>query len=322
MNLNNIGDNIAHSNSAYIQNNQNGMDLDDLVLTKKYVSDYTTVTSECNTTKTNQIFGVIRSNKNDTSPSNLKSNYKEKVKIPFLKKFNPKSIKREEIDKKIIRKFKKYLKEKLKTKNSFENNNINLNFWKDFTTKNLLPPMAYKINEETFEFKSFNSNYIVWLFSQSEAVALYNKFLEENKEDLYESIKQMIKVTITEDIIIELTNIYEYIQNYSQIFCIKNNNNSNNNDNNNNHDNNIEISNNNINSNNINFNNNEFFINTKIIQESNHNINQEKIEIPIVDNGPSYNNDIFTFSNINEFNNNNDKNPKVNCFEDIDFFKK
>jgi len=80
--------------------------------------------------------------------------------------------------------------------------------------------MVYSIGEEKFEFKSFNSNYIVWLFSQNEAGNLYKVFVDEKRDELFESLKQMIKVSITDDIIIELTSIFEYLVKFSDIYNV------------------------------------------------------------------------------------------------------
>ena len=87
-------------------------------INSKFSLNDTTVNSEYLSSKTSsQIFGVIRANeiKKQDNLNSAKFNLKDKIKIPYLKKFNPKSIKREEIDKKIIRKFKKYLKERIKS---------------------------------------------------------------------------------------------------------------------------------------------------------------------------------------------------------------
>jgi len=234
------------------------------------------------------IFGVIKQqNIQKTSSNNI--NPKEKVKIPYLKKFNPKSIKREEIDKKVIRKFKKFIKDKIK-KNLYKETSANYFFWKDFSTKNLLPPMCYSQNNCTYEFKSFNSNYIVWLFSQNESKDLYKAFIEENKEDLYESIKQMIKVSITEDIVIELTNIFDYIQEFSSIYGINN-----------------------------------YNINTTMsVKNNNENSvvdKQDETQTQMMDIETSQiNNDMFSF--VVDADNNDYKLDELNSFSNIDFFKK
>jgi len=94
---------------------------------------------------------------------------------PFLKNFNPKFLKKENIDKKIFRKFRNFIKEKYqKSPNniifSYENE-----FWKSFCTSNLLPPMKY----QEYEFKSFNTKYFLWLFSQYGSFDLFKQFIEE-----------------------------------------------------------------------------------------------------------------------------------------------
>ena len=190
----------------------NNMDLEDIDMQGNDIN--TTINDNRSITKSNQVFEIKKMAKR---VAQIASFNKEKVKIPFLKQFNPRSIKREEIDKKIIRKFKKFLKEKIREKYAKDYFLDNI-FWKDFTAKNLLPPIVYTCNNEEIQFKSFNSNYIAWLFSQIEAKTLYNLFLNEKKNELFESLKKMIKIPLTEDIIIELTNIYDYVLNFGEIY--------------------------------------------------------------------------------------------------------
>lgn len=286
-----LSQNYNHFKSLYpIHNNnyfdkENEMNMEYLSMPKKVYSDNMSYISD--NAKHVPIFGVIKPQK--TSSNNI--NPKEKVKIPYLKKFNPKSIKREEINKKVIRKFKKFIKDKIK-KNLYKETSANYFFWKDFSTKTLLPPMFYSQNNCTYEFKSFNSNYIVWLFSQNESKDLYKAFLEENKEDLYEYIKQMIKVSITEDIVIELTNIFDYIQNFSSIYGINN-----------------------------------YNINTTMsVKNNNENsvvVVDKKDETQMMDIETSkINNDIDMFSVVVDADNNDYKLDELNSFSNIDFFKK
>jgi len=82
--------------------------------------------------------------------------------------------------------------------------------------------MSVPMDDEVVEFKSFNSNYISWLFSQPSSKQLYKSFLDENKEALFSSLKKMIKVTVTEDIVIELTGIFEYVSVFADIYNVFN----------------------------------------------------------------------------------------------------
>jgi len=279
------------------------MDLDDIDICSKqgdFMTECSVINGEISSSSKNhsstQIFEITKTQRiHSTNLANI--NFKEKVRIPYLKKFNPKSIKREEIDKKIIRKFKKYLKDKMRSK-SFLHHFAGLSFWKDFTTNNLLPPMVYKENNEEIEFKSFNSNFIVWLFSKNEAKNLYNKFLDDNKDELLESLKQMIKVTITDDIIIELTNIFEYVQCFADIYSV------------------YTVS------------SNDIDVSKKYKNETN-DINESCFEKNDVNNTNTKNNDVESSPNVEMFSKNNDtyaffEDKEIGdscCFQNIDFFK-
>lgn len=115
----------------------------------------------------------------------------------FLKLFSPKFMKKESIDKMILRKFKKHLscliintpknKRKLKLKNNFIIGNqkyIKDNFVDEFVTKKLLPPCKYN----NIDFKSFNTHYLLWLFSNSAICYLYKEFADAFYLDISNNI--------------------------------------------------------------------------------------------------------------------------------------
>ena len=84
--------------------------------------------------------------------------------------FNNK-IRRVNLCKKIVRKFRKYLKYNVKE--------INYPFWNSFCRENYLPP--FKL--EDIEFKSFSRIYLNWLFSHKGGVELYNEFIRDKGEE-------------------------------------------------------------------------------------------------------------------------------------------
>ena len=104
---------------------------------------------------------------------------------PFLKTFNPKFLKKENIDKKIFRRFRKFIKILYKeNKNSpiFSKNEF---FWKKFNVKNLLPPVKIvSNNNEIIEHKSFNTQYLLWLFNQEGTTELFKLFLKTEEEKI------------------------------------------------------------------------------------------------------------------------------------------
>lgn len=80
-------------------------------------------------------------------------------------------IRRVNLCKKIVRKFKKYLK--------LNNKEINYPFWNSFCRENYLPP--FKL--EDIEFKSFSRLYLNWLFSHEGGIELYNEFIRDKGDE-------------------------------------------------------------------------------------------------------------------------------------------
>jgi hypothetical protein len=149
-------------------------------------------------------------NKNPVT-SNKES--KPKIKIQFFKDFNVKFTKRENIDKKILRKFRKFLKEKnKKSLINLDSFNINKVFWNKFIVDNLLPPMKYQA--ENVEYKSFNTNYMVWLMAHKGGVELYNFFVSENFESIISMFISKFNLKDND----ELQQLKIYVKNLANIF--------------------------------------------------------------------------------------------------------
>jgi len=166
---------------------------------------------------------IIKSSISNTiSPKNES---KQKIKIPFLKEFNIKFTKRENIDKKILRKFRKFLKDKLKkgtlNLDTFLTNidQHNKNFWTTFINDNLLPPMKFKENNEIVEFKSFNTTYMVWLLSHKGSVELYEIYIKENFNDVLNLFVSKFNLKEND----ELNQLRVYVANLASIFYSVNN---------------------------------------------------------------------------------------------------
>ncbi len=147
------------------------------------------------------------------------NNKKQKAKIPFFKEFNFKFTKRENIDKKVLRKSKKFLKDKLRKNmidwESFDLNENEIKFWIDYLKLNLLPPMSYydHICGKTIEFKSFNTNFIIWLFSHRGSIELFDIYLKEKLEEILNIFLK--KFTIDSE---EGSRLVYYVQNLPKIF--------------------------------------------------------------------------------------------------------
>ena len=136
-------------------------------------------------------------------------------KLPIIKEFNLKFIKRENIDKKVLRKFKKYLKDLYK-KNKL--NNIS-KFWQLFILDNLMPPMIFKniqLNENVY-FKSFNTTYMLWLFSHPGGDELYTLFYDNNYQKLINSFNNLISAEDDKSAIINYLSNFAYLYTHQDI---------------------------------------------------------------------------------------------------------
>jgi len=137
----------------------------------------------------------------------------------FLKEFTQKFIKRETIDKKILRGFRKYLK---KEASKVLKNLEYKKFWIIFIKDNILPPMKL-VNSDLkidVEFKSFSIKYMIWLFSQPEARNLYKEFITKNGDKIFKNLLESITTnTKTEkDYLKFIKNLQHYIFNLTKIY--------------------------------------------------------------------------------------------------------
>jgi hypothetical protein len=139
-------------------------------------------------------------------------------KLPLLKNFKPKYTKRENIDKKILRRFKGFLKDKYKSKQIKldNNNNLDKHFWLMFINGNLLPPMKYidQNTHENVEFKSFNSKFLLWLFTKKGSREFYDMFILEQGKSVLSSLVADYNVTDSSD----MNQLEYYMNNLAFIF--------------------------------------------------------------------------------------------------------
>lgn len=145
----------------------------------------------------------------------------KQIKNPSLKEFTFKFTKRENIDKQLMRKFRKFFKDRIKSKKIIltEIPNIDYDFWMNFSNNQLLPPMVYKNFNESIEFKSFNINYLLWLFSKEGAPLFFNYFVNEYGDELHKSfVDKYVLNNGNESNIQESNTLYIYIKNFTKIF--------------------------------------------------------------------------------------------------------
>jgi len=139
--------------------------------------------------------------------------------LPYLNSFKPKYIKRETIDKKIIRLFKNYIiKEYKGGRFKIDKKIVDQHFFINLVNGNVLPPFEFHEvgTEEYIKFNSFNCGYLLWFFSKKGVKDLYNNFISEKGKEFINDMSQYYELG-TEDEKYQLEN---YIMNMPNIFDI------------------------------------------------------------------------------------------------------
>jgi len=165
----------------------------------------------------NKRFGVIK------KEICLRSNppFTEKVKPKLLQNFNIKfTKKRENIDKKVLRKFRKFLK------NFFQKRNIRMadiddsDFWTAYINEELYPSVKFRCLEDNrvYEFKSCNTNYMAWIFSMKNAEQFYGEFIREKGYEFFQSIVKKNQLARNDP---EYEDTKNYIFHLATIFNLK-----------------------------------------------------------------------------------------------------
>ena len=133
---------------------------------------------------------------------------------PFLKTFNPKFLKKENIDKKIFRRFRKYVRKLYKTNSNAQIFSGNKEFWEIFYFKNLLPPVKITTkNKVEINHKSFSNQYLIWLFNQEGISTLFKNFVNDEKENVITNfvVEYNLENSSEKDIIGKLEKYLDYI---------------------------------------------------------------------------------------------------------------
>ena len=180
------------------------------------------IKNEIENNKNKKINNNIKNIKLNTSISNRRSKHEQKnnnsLRKQKLKEFQFKFTKRENVDKKILRKFRKFLKDKSK-KNFYEVTNIlsNSKFWYDFITQNLMPPFIYLTEKK--EFKSFNTTYMSWVFEHKFSLELYNIFIKYSFKNLCEHFQYIYHLNDDNE---EFNQLKTYLNTLPLIFSMGN----------------------------------------------------------------------------------------------------
>ena len=150
-----------------------------------------------------------------------KKNNKEETifnQLPYLNSFKPKYIKRETIDKKIIRSFKNYtIKEYKANRLVIDEKIMDQNFFINFVNGNMIPPLDFHdVNtDEYVKFNSFNCSYLLWFFSKKGVKEVYNQFINEKGKEFIDDLSQYYEISNEEK-----NQLNSYIMNFPNIFDI------------------------------------------------------------------------------------------------------
>ena len=143
--------------------------------------------------------GTKRNSKITINSRGSVKSYKSDLRKKKIKEYKFRQLKRENVDKKILRKFKKFLKIKSKEK---EDNEIKSfiksnEFWPEYIKLNLMPPFNYE--KENISFKSFNTQYLCWFFEHKFSLELFNIFVRDNYQNLLTMIKEAYTLSENSD---------------------------------------------------------------------------------------------------------------------------
>ncbi len=232
MNMSMSSSSKSHKNSYEIENNQQNEEETDYIIdtsSKKNQNFLQAKFKENNYDNYNiNNENISISNNKTLKDKEAKKKYNKKTKnkdeeiifnqLPFLNSFKPKYIKRETIDKKIIRTFKNYvIKENKEKRLEIDNTNMDQNFFINLINGNLLPPIDFydEVSGEYIKFNSFNCNYLLWFFSKKGVKEIYNQFINEKGKDFINNISEYYEISAEEK-----NQLNSYIINYPFIFDI------------------------------------------------------------------------------------------------------
>lgn len=165
-----------------------------------FVGTPKTLTDENETIYSNEYTYQSAETEGNTIIGRNKRKEKKNIKLNTIKPFVFKQLKKENIDKKILRKFRKYVCLRLK---QIDHKFIS-KFAVDFSSSIMFPPFTY--NNQTF--KSFNSSYLLWLFSNSELAEFFEEYIDLSLGKLIEFLVNTFKVEDKD----EIENLEKYLK--------------------------------------------------------------------------------------------------------------
>jgi hypothetical protein len=140
----------------------------------------------------NKLIGSNNASSNNNNKLNLSCN-NISLNSSFSKRRGRKKVlfdgfKTEIIDKAFLREFRVYLKKSKCLRILFDElKSEEKLFWNEFM-QNCNPPFIFNVNHQKIEFKSFNRNYLKFIFSFNSSRNLYSAFIKEKGKDIMQSI--------------------------------------------------------------------------------------------------------------------------------------
>ena len=140
----------------------------------------------------NKLIGSNNASSNNNNKLNLSCN-NISLNSSFSKRRGRKKVlfdgfKTEIIDKAFLREFRVYLKKSKCLRILFDElKSEEKLFWNEFM-QNCNPPFIFNVNHQKIEFKSFNRNYLKFIFSFNSSRNLYSSFIKEKGKDIMQSI--------------------------------------------------------------------------------------------------------------------------------------
>ncbi len=116
-------------------------------------------------------------------------------------------FKRENIDKKLMRNFRK-------TMRTINKNNYSTNFEENFLKGCFTPPFSKTINDKLICFRTCNTTYLRWLFSHGEIFNIWNTFIDIKFDKMIPYLSTCYKVTDEE----EIEKLRIYLRNFTSCY--------------------------------------------------------------------------------------------------------
>ena len=131
--------------------------------------------------------------------------------------YKPKFAKREVINKRIIRKFSKFVQDSLKDAETPKEikNGPDYDFYIVFKNGDFIPPLNFISGSDgdTIKFKSINDSYLYFIFSKVFVVRNYQRFINENFKDIFDDMVNYYSIDKS-----ELLPLENYIKNLATAF--------------------------------------------------------------------------------------------------------